>query len=453
MKGLIPLAVGAAYGAWTSWRSDANYAAVARLAPDEPARTPSEWPFVSIIIPARNEAHNLPRLLTSLGLRARPAPPQPPQPRLSLHPSEAPGTNGPNRPNGATGAPRAAGGRSVTPAHEVVVVDDASSDATGELASALGARVLRLEEDERLAEPDGDGGGWMGKPYACWQGAGVARGEWLLFLDADTTLGPDALGDTLSYALAQGVDALSILLQQRCDTFWERLLLPFAYQQLFAGIGRAGLGSGAAQGAMLNGQFILIRRAVYAAVGGHGAVRDSIVEDVALARVLAEREFRVETLRGEHLGSVRMYRDLASIREGFGKNAYAFLAGEPGRGLRVALSSACAAAALPLLSHAARSGSTARLTALGAGALAWAALAAGLAGWVARYNVPVWYALGQPLAATVFNAIAIESTVRSLTGRAMTWKGRRYVMGTPVRPPVRPPGPSLVLAQPRGAAV
>lgn len=433
---LLPLVVGAAYGAWTSWRSNANYAAVERLAPVEPSRTPAEWPFISIIIPARNEAHNLPRLLTSLGLRARPAGAQPLEPRPSPEP--------PQRPQ----LPATAGGRRATPPHEVIVVDDASGDATGEIATALGARVLRLEEDERLGELDG-GGGWMGKPYACWQGAGAARGEWLLFLDADTTLGPDTLGDTLSYALAQGVDALSILLQQRCDTFWERLLLPFAYQQLFAGIGRAGLGSGAAQGAMLNGQFILIRRAAYAAVGGHGAVRDSIVEDVALARVLAQRGCRVETLRGEHLGSVRMYRDLASIREGFGKNAYAFLAGEPGRGLRVALSSACAAAALPLLTHAARPGSAARLTALGAGALAWAALAAGLAGWAARYNVPAWYVLGQPLAATVFNAIAIESTVRSLTGRAVTWKGRRYVMGASVRHLV----PSLVPSRPRGAAV
>ncbi|MDQ3702076.1 MAG: glycosyltransferase, partial [Chloroflexota bacterium] len=265
---LLPLVVGAAYGAWTSWRSNANYVAVARLAPDATSRAPAEWPFVSIIIPARNEAHNLPLLLTSLARRATPARPQPLDSPLSPDP------------------PEAAGGMQATPPHEVVVVDDASSDATGEIATALGARVLRLEEDERHEGRNGDRGGWMGKPYACWQGAMAARGEWLLFLDADTTLGPDALGDTLSHALAQGVDALSILLQQRCDTFWERLLLPFAYQQLFAGIGREGLGSGAAQGAMLNGQFILIRRAAYAAVGGHGAVRDSIAEDVALARVL-----------------------------------------------------------------------------------------------------------------------------------------------------------------------
>ncbi len=410
MMRLLPLVAGAAYAAWTGWRSHSHYSAVGRVTAAETPPPPEAWPFVSIIIPARNEAHNLPRLLVSL--------------------------RGGGKPNGpATG--RATGG----PPHEVIVVDDASSDATGELATALGARVLRLEEHQRPA-------GWMGKPNACWQGAGIARGEWLLFLDADTTLRPDALAQTVSYALEQNVDALSLLLQQRCDTFWERLLLPFAYQQLFAGIGRAGLGGSRGDGeaggdhgvgAILNGQFILIRQAVYAAVGGHGAVRDSIIEDVALARVLASRGHCVETLRGEHLGSVRMYRDLVSIREGFGKNAYALLAGQPLRGMRVALSSACAGATLPLLGHAARTAGGDRLAALGGMALAWAALAAGLAGWATRYNVPARYALGQPLAATVFNGIAIESTIRSLTGGAVTWKGRRYVVGSMPPPPAGQP--------------
>ena len=81
-------------------------------------------------------------------------------------------------------------------------------------------------------------------------------------------------------------------------------------------------------------------------------MRQSIVEDMALGRLLAGRGYRIATLRGERLGSVRMYRDLASIREGFGKNAHAFLAGQPGRGVRVALSSACAGVTLPLLGEA-----------------------------------------------------------------------------------------------------
>ncbi len=337
---------------------------------------------MSVVIPARDEAHNLPRLLTSL--------------------------------------------RRLTPpgAADVIVVDDASSDASGELARALGACVLRLEEGDR---PEG----WMGKPHACWRGASAAGGEWLLFLDADTALAPAAVQETLAYARRHELDALSVLLQQRCRTFWERLLLPFAYQQLFAGIGAEGLTGGRPQGAMLNGQFVLVRRGAYTAVGGHGAraVRESIVEDMALGQLLAGRGFRIATLRGERLGSVRMYRDLASIREGFGKNAHAFLAGQPGRGARVALASASAGVTLPLLGEAGRLAGRqpAAATVVGGAALAaWAALGLGLAGWTRRYGVSPRYALAQPLAATVFNAIAVESSLRSLSGRAVTWKGRRY---------------------------
>lgn len=392
---LCTLLAGAAYGVWSGRRSHEHYTALAQLCPQDTPPPDPAGPPVSIIIPARNEAEHLPRLLASLST-------------LRYH---------------------AAGGARL---YETIVVDDASTDGGGAAAATLGARVIRLEEADRPV-------GWTGKANACMRGAAVAQHAWLLFLDADTELTPPAVERVIAYATDRALDALSLLLQQRCETFWERLLLPYAYQQLFAGLDPARLADPSTGEACLNGQFILVRRAAYDAIGGHGAVRACIVEDVALARALKAAGCRLEIVRGEQLGSVRMYHDLLSIKEGFGKNAFAFLADEPHRGVRVALASACAGLTVPSLALAARATGAHRLAVFCCALLTWAGLTRELAGWVRRFGAPASYAIFQPLAAITFQAIAMESTVRSLSGHRVTWKGRSYAVrsappGTPETP-------------------
>jgi chlorobactene glucosyltransferase len=388
---LVPAA---AFGAWSAWRANAHYLALPELrSPDfargdgqrVPPLPPAEGkgegsvPIVSIIIPTRDEATRLPHLLRALG-------------------------------------PLVRGAGSV---RETIVVDDASRDGTGDLARAAGARVLRLEEADR---PDG----WLGKPHACSRGAEVASGEWLLFLDADVEVDARAVDAALCHATSHSLDAVSLMLRQRCATFWERLLLPFAYQQLFAGQRPSPSVDQRAGEAILNGQLILVRADVYRSIGGHSAVRGSIVEDVALAGALVAAGCRVRTLRGETLGAVRMYEDLGSIRRGFGKNAYAFLAQAPLRGARIAASTAAATLTLALLAAALPVRGPGRWMFLAAGTAAWLAQAAALAPWLRRSGAPAAFALLQPLAALVFQAIALESTARSLLGLGLTWKGRTY---------------------------
>jgi len=334
---------------------------------------------VSIVIPARDEAANLPALLQTLGPYVRGA-----------------------------GFVR-----------QTIVVDDASQDGTGAVARSFGATVLRLEEVDRSD-------GWLGKPHACQRGAEAATGEWLLFLDADTQPQPESIDLALTHAVTNQLDAVSILLRQRCETLWERLLLPFAYQQFFTGVDPGRMRDPNQAEAFFNGQFILIRTDVYRRTGGHGAVRGSIVEDMALARALKQVGVPLETLRGEHVGAVRMYQDLQSIRHGFGKNAYAFLATEPQRGVTVALSSTCNGLAIPLIALAASATGRHRHALLFAGVVSWLVNAMLLATWTRRFGIPRAYALLQPLSALVFNAIAIESTVRSVLRLGLTWKGRTY---------------------------
>lgn len=168
---------------------------------------------------------------------------------------------------------------------------------------------------------------------------------------------------------------------------------------------------------------MLIRRDVYFASGGHAAVRGSIIEDLALGRHLKRQGDRLAGGRAEALSAVRMYRDFASVREGFGKNAFALLANTPGGGWKVGLSATL--------------GPLPALLALGAligrswaavPALALVAAAMGVfARWLALTgNPPIWGLL-QPLAALAFQTVSLTSVWRSTSGSGLVWKGRRYV--------------------------
>lgn len=357
--------------------SDAHYRALPRLTADDARPAPWELPSVSIIVPARDEERNLPTLLRSL---------------LALD----------------------------YPDYEIVIVDDASTDATAALAAACAAGDVPGRV--RVITGTGPAPGWTGKNYACHLGATAARGEWLLFTDADTEHAPLTLRAAVSAALRRRAGALSLFAGQRCFGFWERLLLPFAYQQYFAGVNPRALDTPDSP-ALANGQYILVARAAYAAAGGHAAVAASIIDDVALAAALKRAGHPPLLLRGEALVSVRMYAGLPALAAGFGKNATQFVRAQRLAGAVVVAGTAAAAAVPGAFAGAMRARSKAGL----AGALlACAAQALALAPWMRRFGVPGRYTLLGPLAGLGFSAIALTSAWASLTGRRVRWKGRAY---------------------------
>jgi chlorobactene glucosyltransferase len=375
------------YGAVSPWaqalivagagaRSLARYRRlpVARLAPH--ALPPgAEWPLVSIIVPARNEEGNLSALLDSLLAQDYPT-------------------------------------------FEVIVIDDASTDATGALADAYAARDRRL----RVIHTAGPAPGWTGKCAACWQGALVARGSWLLFTDADTRHEPGALRAALALALAARREAVSLFPRQRCETFWERLLLPFAYQQYFVGAQTDALDKPGAP-ALANGQYFLISRRAYGAAGGHASVAGSIIEDVALAGALKRAGYPALAAHGEALVSVRMYGSLGALVEGFTKNAAQFLQAQRTSGGLVALSCAASAATLPALVTAV----AARDPLGAAGALAaWGAQTVALGPWTRSFGAPHRFAALGPLAALAFTGVALSSFAHVLLRWPVRWRGRVY---------------------------
>lgn len=233
-------------------------------------------PLVSIIVPARNEAPNIGACVAMLL---------------------------------ASGYDR----------REIIVVDDHSIDGTADIARILAARAdgaVRVITSEPL--PDG----WVGKSWACWQGYRAARGDVLLFTDADTRHDERLLGHALGALHRTGAALVSVAPRQLMETFWERTVLPHIFLLIairFRDLDRVNRAT-RPRDVIANGQFILMPRAAYEAVDGHRAVRGEIVEDLRLAQHVVASGRRVYIANGERLMATRMYRSLGAIVEGWSKN-------------------------------------------------------------------------------------------------------------------------------------
>jgi len=355
-----------------------------RELPHAKERAAGATPLVSVIVPARNEAANIETCVRSLT-------------------------------------------RASYPAFEVIVVDDGSDDGTGGLARAVGrGNARRLEVLEGAALPDG----WLGKPWACRQGAAAAKGDLLLFTDADTTHGPDLLARAVAGLDEERADLLTAVGAQIMETFWERLVQPQIFLVMlfrFPDFERAAK-SPLWRDAIANGQFLLFRREAYEAIGGHDAVRDEVVEDLALAQHVKRAGLALRIRGAESDLATRMYRSLGQLVEGWSKNlVMGGLQSLPPwlRPLAPPLA-LLTGVGLWLLPPAALAGA---LTGAGsAGLLAWSATvcAVSVALWTvftSRMGAPWAYGLLYPLGALVGTYIFLRSWVR---GSHVEWKGRRY---------------------------
>jgi chlorobactene glucosyltransferase len=366
----------------SAWHLQRALLQVPALEPDG-----KDGPLVSIIVPARNEARVIERCVGSL-LAQR------------------------------------------YPNFEVIVVDDRSTDGTGEILAGLAAHNSRLRVTTGRPLPNG----WVGKCWALHQGSQMATGEWLLFVDADTRHRPNMLMSVLAYAQQHNVDLLSLGPHQELGTFWERALLPAIFGIIVsAGGSLADVNDPRRAEAKANGQFMLFRASTYRTLGGHESVRNEIVDDFALARRVKGTGHRLLLAYGADLVATRMYHSFAEIWEGFSKNSYF----EARRHVGGVLAGILLPWGLVIVPAALLARSLARLGADAAGspleramllqsAVQCGALVAFSLKLMQLMRLPKRWAVAVPPALLAFSVLMLTSTARVMSGRGVTWKGRRY---------------------------
>ena len=195
-------------------------------------------------------------------------------------------------------------------AYEIIVVDDHSTDRTRSVAESFPVKVI-------TADPLPPG--WSGKCNAAASGARVAKGKWLLFTDADTKHAPNSIASGLREALDCGAGMLSYSPKQELRSFAERALMPVIFAELAATYPPKDVCDPSSPTAAANGQYLLIRRDVYDAIGGHEAVATAILEDVELAKRAKQAGYKLR-FRMSKVVSTRMYRSFPQMWEGWTKN-------------------------------------------------------------------------------------------------------------------------------------
>ena len=323
------------------------------------------------------------------------------------------------------------------PNWELLVLDDHSEDETGEIVRGLG--VSESGERARLFRGATLPAGWTGKGWACHQLAQAARGEFLFFTDADTTHAPGTVSAALAYARQHRADLVSAWPRLVTVTWSEKLIIPMIVllgmtlypHWLVLLLQRWPRLSALVPARLLrllgaaNGQFMFFTRAAYERIGGHAAIRDHVVEDVALGRAVTARigeGMRLRNCDSQAFSTVRMYRSLAEVWEGFTKNLRAAFEGSLAGFLAIGAAQLCcfllpfALLLLPV------QGKGFIVTEV---ALIYTIRAILTARFETSWLGCVLHPIGHALAL----AIGLNSWRRS-AGGGVTWKGRNYAVSS-----------------------
>jgi hypothetical protein len=365
-----------AYWLWTLHRLPKLREEAARLSFEA-----FEWPALSVVVPARDEAQRIEAALASLSAQDYPA-------------------------------------------LEILAIDDRSTDGTGEILERLAARDARIRVLHITALPEG----WLGKVHALHQGAQRARGAWWLFTDADVRFRPGTLRRALRYAEAQGVDHLVCVPEVHAQGLWLDIAARAFLLMLCVGARLAWVNAPGSRTPMGIGAFNLVRAEVLRRTPGFEWLRMETVDDYGLGVMVKNAGARTRLVNAEADLSVTWYESLWAMVKGVEKNSFGPAAGYSWARLALGLALVWGLVAAPPAALA-MGWALGAVPLLGAGLAALAAMAAFalLAPRGRARDAVVW--LLAPLGMAMVGAMMLRAAWRCTRNGGIEWRGTRYPLG------------------------
>jgi cellulose synthase/poly-beta-1,6-N-acetylglucosamine synthase-like glycosyltransferase len=352
----------------------------------------SRSPKVSVILPARNEGRYIARCLDSL--------------------------LGQDYPN-----------------FEIIAINDSSTDGTGEIMKAYAANDLRVMHIDASPKPEG----WTGKNWACYQGFLRARGELLMFTDADSKHLPSTMSLAVGHLMSENLEALTAVPRLICNDFWTKMTLPVLATFLHTRFSPIRVNDPNTKTGYFFGSFFIITRSTYEAIGTHEGVKEELVEDGALGGKVKASKFRMKMVRGEsHIDAV-WARDLPTLWQGLRRlmipiyyqdkvNAYMMA-------MAVFFILFAPFASLPYLPVASFAGNTSFqiLFVLQISAIALIMVTTAVQCRLAIFESPV-YAFAAPLSGALISLSFMSAIADAKKKGAVSWRDRKYIISKTQNP-------------------
>ena len=319
---------------------------------------------------------------------------------------------------------------------EILIVDDSTDDTVQIMKNIIGDdQRFKIIKQEKLPS------GWVGKPHALQQGSKIAKGNLLLFIDADTSHDPELITNAVEYTTIHNIDLLSLVPHHICISFWEKVIQPIPLGLIPAISPLAKVNKPDSKVVVAFGPFMLLRRSVFDKIGGYETIKGRIADDAEMAKLVKNAGYKVGLANAQDLIQIRMYEKFSDIWEGWSKNIFLGLVQKRGihsKAQRVLVALVGAVGIFELMVFPFLATIATLLLTLLTHSVQWQqiflfALFIWIVAIAIQLCVQKYYRIGDPKYALLFFlgglitiGIFLNSAMKSLSGTGVAWKGRIY---------------------------